>query len=89
MNAVKSDYTLNELGWTLHKGGSWADWDGLTEWFMKQAEVRSEVQQDGVLTSWLAAAEAVLPKLRVLTCGSRPVPHRRSFALSRRLRAEG
>lgn len=33
-NSAKSNWTLEELGWTLLPSGDYTDWDGLLKWFM-------------------------------------------------------
>jgi len=32
-NHAKSNWTLDELGWSLHEPGSLEEWDGLSGWF--------------------------------------------------------
>jgi hypothetical protein len=34
-NFAKSNWTLGELGWTLHPAGTFSDWDGLMGWFLQ------------------------------------------------------
>jgi HNH endonuclease len=34
LNAAKANFTLEQLGWTLHHDVN--RWDGLTSWFMRQ-----------------------------------------------------
>jgi hypothetical protein len=34
-NSAKMNYTLQELGWTLHERGNFEEWDGLLRWFLQ------------------------------------------------------
>ncbi len=34
-NSAKMNWTLEELGWTLHPPGNFGEWDGLLHWFLE------------------------------------------------------
>lgn len=60
-NAAKANFTIKKLGWSAHSSGDLGDWDGLTGWFLRQAQIRPEVQSDAYLLRWLKAAKEALP----------------------------
>jgi hypothetical protein len=41
-NSAKLNWTLSELGWTLHPLGIISDWDGLFGWFLRYTAVHPE-----------------------------------------------
>ena len=55
-NSAKSNWTLEELGWTLSPPGQLHDWDGLTGWFLKFAGKDPEILRDGYIDRWYRAA---------------------------------
>ena len=59
-NAAKANFTLEELGWGLCPPGDPGDWDGLTSWFLVQAEEDPAILGDAYLRRWRTAAQAVL-----------------------------
>lgn len=61
-NAAKANFTIEELGWELVPEGDLKDWDGLTDWFLRQeVKLRKEVEESGYLRGWANAAKRVLP----------------------------
>jgi hypothetical protein len=59
-NAAKANFTLEELGWNLAPLGDLGEWDGLTSWFLAQAEENPAILSDRYLREWQRAAQAVL-----------------------------
>jgi hypothetical protein len=55
-NAAKANWTLEELGWSLHPAGSPADWDGLMGSFLKFVDSDRSVLEDVYLRKWHSAA---------------------------------
>jgi hypothetical protein len=55
-NSAKSNWTLEELGWTLLPRGDYTAWDGLLDWFMNY--VVKDVSQlgDPYVRRWHKAA---------------------------------
>jgi hypothetical protein len=43
-NSAKANWTLEELGWSLHPPGALSQWDGLLAWFLGFAEVETDPQ---------------------------------------------
>ena len=60
LNAAKANFTLEELGWTLHQPGDANHWDGLTGWFMRQTDLMPELRSNVYLRRWRAAAEGTM-----------------------------
>ncbi len=59
-NALKSAFTLEQLGWTLHPAGTLSEWDGLTGCFVKMAEADGMLLQNGRIRAWYRAAKKYL-----------------------------
>ena len=74
-NAMKAQYTLEELGWKLHAPGDLKDWDGLIKWAMsyckKSPQILDVDHPAGSIRPWHKA------EIR------RAAPERREFALQR------
>ena len=58
-NAAKSNFTIQELGWSLLPAGDLDEWDGLTRWFLQQVTIRKELRE-GYFRTWSDAAKKVL-----------------------------
>ena len=58
-NSAKMNWTLDELGWTLHPPGDVRKWDGMMNWFLEYAEAHPEVLPSGSIRQWHRAAELV------------------------------
>lgn len=56
LNAAKANWTLKELGWTLHPPGDLDTWDGLVGWFFEYVQTNEELLQDTSVRRWHAAA---------------------------------
>jgi hypothetical protein len=57
-NSIKSNWTLEEIGWDLMDGGRMEDWDGLTGWFLDYTVKNEKVLEDSAyLQKWKTAAE--------------------------------
>jgi hypothetical protein len=55
-NSAKANWTLEELGWSLHPPGSLSEWDGLLAWFLGFAEADKRVLKDKYISRWRRAA---------------------------------
>lgn len=55
-NAAKANWTLEELGWSLHPPGLLTDWDGLTKLFLDFVASDGSMLEDGYLRRWHSAA---------------------------------
>jgi 5-methylcytosine-specific restriction endonuclease McrA len=63
-NSAKSNWLLEELGWSLFPAGNLKDWDGLTslyiELFESSLESQSALSQNKVLANWYKLAKQSL-----------------------------
>ena len=50
-NAIKSNWTLDQLGWKLHEPGDMNDWDGLTDLFIKLIHKDGDLLRDSYIYS--------------------------------------
>ena len=55
-NSIKSNWTLEELGWTLMEGGHIEGWDGLMGWFFEYTRKNEKPLEDPYLEKWWEAA---------------------------------
>ncbi len=59
-NAIKAQYTLEELRWKLHTAGDLNDWDGLTQWAVTYCENNPHLidahHPSGAIRPWHVAA---------------------------------
>jgi hypothetical protein len=55
-NAVKANWTLEELGWSLCPPGSLNAWDGLVALFVDFVDSDQSVLEDAYLRRWYSAA---------------------------------
>lgn len=55
-NSAKANFTLDELGWSLHPPCDVKEWDGLLGWFIDQANADRTVPDDPYLRRWFSAA---------------------------------
>ncbi len=51
-NSIKSNYTLEELHWTLYPKGNVNDWDGLSKVFIKLVENDKNLLKDSYIKTW-------------------------------------
>lgn len=61
-NSIKSNWQLQELGWTLREAGNLADWDGLTSQFLELVRKNSELLEDSYIKRWALASQDLLNK---------------------------
>ena len=58
-NSIKSNWTLEEIGWDLVNGGRIQDWDGLLGWFLEYTRENGKILEDSpYLQKWKVVAEA-------------------------------
>lgn len=56
-NQAKANWTLEEVGWTLHPCGNLDAWDGLTRWFLEYVARYGECLGNRHIERWRRAAE--------------------------------
>ena len=59
-NAIKANFTVNDLGWKVLPPSGQDGWDGLTGWFFDQINKDDNLLNDPYLRKWFAAAERAL-----------------------------
>ena len=62
-NSAKANWTLGELGWTLHTPGDFAEWDGLLQWFVDYAATHPRLLDNSSIRGWYKAGKHVLARL--------------------------
>jgi hypothetical protein len=58
-NSAKMQWTLEELGWTLHPPGDSSQWDGLIGWFLQYTAAHPETLVRSI-KGWHNAATTAL-----------------------------
>jgi 5-methylcytosine-specific restriction endonuclease McrA len=51
-NAIKSNWTLDEVGWQLLPPGDLSKWDGLIHWFVDYVEENESILENGDVSKW-------------------------------------
>ncbi len=59
MNSAKANWTLNELGWTLHDPGDIREWDGLMNQSIEYLDKHEELLEHPSLKKWYNAKKRV------------------------------
>ena len=59
-NSIKSNYTIDEIHWTLHPQGNIKDWDGLSLSFMKLVDNDNDLLKDNYIKSWYNISKKLL-----------------------------
>ena len=59
-NAVKSNWSLEQLRWELHPAGDFEEWDGLTRLFVEIVENNEELIDDKYIRTWYNASKEIL-----------------------------
>lgn len=61
-NSAKSNWTLDELGWSLLSPGDYAKWDGLLGWFLAYLKREQTHLEDQYIRRWQRAARRIRPE---------------------------
>jgi hypothetical protein len=59
-NSGKLNWTLAELGWSLHPPGDIKTWDGLLSWFLAYADQHPEVLSNSMVRQWHRAGRSAI-----------------------------
>lgn len=54
-NSAKSNWTIEELGWTLHNKGQLSNWDGLINYFIDLSNKNPDYEKDNYISQWKTA----------------------------------
>lgn len=55
-NSAKMNWTLEDLGWSLHPAGNVREWDGLMRWFVEYTVEHPEALAQASVRDWHRAA---------------------------------
>lgn len=58
-NSIKSNYTIEEINWTLHPKGKLEDWDGLTNLFIELVDKNTELLGDSYIKNWYVISRRI------------------------------
>ena len=61
-NSAKAHWTLTELGWGLHPPGDHAQWDGLTDWFVRYLRANPAPIAVPYIGRWFRASAEIQAK---------------------------
>lgn len=62
-NSAKSNFTLEQLHWTLKPAGNIKEWDGLSSQFVKIVEQDNSLLENKKIKDWYIATKSVLGQL--------------------------
>lgn len=63
-NSAKGNFSLEDLGWSLHPPGDVSEWDGLLSWYVEYTDARPGALVDNAMRQWRKAAVEVLANKR-------------------------
>ena len=63
-NSAKGNFSLEDLGWSLHPPGDLSKWDGLLSWYVEFTDAHPDTLVDNSMRQWRNAAVAVLTNKR-------------------------
>jgi hypothetical protein len=58
-NSAKMNWTLDELGWSLHPPGDFKEWDGLIHWFLEYTNEHPALIAKASMRQWQRAAKVM------------------------------
>ena len=59
-NSIKSNYTIDEIHWTLYPQGNIKEWDGLSKSFIKLVDNNKELLKDNYIKAWYNISKKLL-----------------------------
>ena len=59
-NSIKSNYTIEEIRWTLYPQGNIKDWDGLSKSFIDLVDKNKELLKDNYIKLWYNISKKLL-----------------------------
>lgn len=64
-NAVKSNWSLEQLRWKLHPAGDFKEWDGLTKLFIEIVDNDQQLIKDNYIKTWYNASKDIIKEQKV------------------------
>lgn len=61
-NSAKSNFTLEQIGWTLKEKGNMKDWDGLSSYFITTVEKDKSLLEIKAIKSWYTITKETMEK---------------------------
>lgn len=61
-NSIKSNYSLEEIGWKLYEKGNINEWDGLTQLFIELVNKNESLLDDNYIKRWYNVAKKAFEK---------------------------
>ena len=59
-NSIKSNYTIDEIHWSLYPQGNIKEWDGLSNSFIKLVDNNKVLLKDNYIKTWYAITKKLL-----------------------------
>lgn len=59
-NSIKSNWTLEQMRWTLVEAGNFEEWDGMTKQFVEFVDNYSTLLKDNYILNWYKASIKIL-----------------------------
>lgn len=59
-NSAKGNFSLEDLGWSLHVPGDVSEWDGMLNWYVDYTDAHPDALVDNAMRQWRRAAVTVL-----------------------------
>ncbi len=72
-NSIKSNYTIDEIHWTIYPQGNIKDWDGLSEAFIHLVDQKNELLKDNYIKLWYHTTKKLLNQLPLATRFNRQI----------------
>lgn len=63
-NAIKSNWTLKQLGWELYEPGALNEWDGLSHLFVQLVKHDEKLLEDTYIKTWYKQTLSTIPALK-------------------------
>ena len=57
-NSIKSNWTLEQLNWTLYDAGNFEDWDGLTTLSVELLKSDNALLKDAYIRKWYKLSQS-------------------------------
>lgn len=61
-NSIKSNWTLEQMRWSLYEAGDFNEWDGLTNRFVSMVENTPELLHDDYIKNWYKSSIYILQR---------------------------
>lgn len=59
-NAIKSNWTMEQLQWRLYPAGNIEEWDGLTKLFIRLVDNKPELKENSYISEWYRLSKDII-----------------------------